>query len=103
LQFTISGKHVEITKAIKSYAQKKTAKFPRYYDSINRVEVIIEGNEGGNASVEVIASAEHSKLFIVKETGENTYACIDAAVRKLQRQLRRIKGKERDDKRADSV
>jgi putative sigma-54 modulation protein len=103
LQFTISGKHIEITKAIKGYAQKKTAKFTRYYDSINRVEVIIEGNEGGNTSVEVIASAEHSKLFIVKETGENTYACIDTAVRKLQRQLRRIKGKERDDKRADGV
>jgi putative sigma-54 modulation protein len=101
LRFTISGKHIDITEAIKSYAQKKTAKLPRYYDSINRVEVIIEGNKGGNVSVEVIAAAEHNKIFIVKETGENAYKCIDIAVHKLQRQLRRIKSKERNHKHAD--
>ena len=96
--FTISGKHIEITEAIRRHAEEKTSKLPRYYNSINQVEVIIDGSKSGNVSVEIIARGEHSKVFIVTETGEDAYRCIDVAVRKLERQLRRKKGKERDNK-----
>jgi len=100
LLITISGKHIEITEAMKRHAEEKTAKLPRYYDSINQVEVIIDGSRRGNVSVEIIARAEHSKVFVVTETGEDGYRCIDIAVHKLERQLRRMKGKERDNKHA---
>ena len=96
--FTISGKHIEITEAIRRHAEEKTSKLPRYYDSINQVEVIIDGSHGGNTSVEIIARGERSKVFIVTETGEDAYLCIDVAVRKLERQLKRKKSKERDNK-----
>ena len=96
--FTITGKHVEITESIRNYAEEKTEKLPRYYDSINRVDVIIEGNEGGKPSVEIIASAEHSNVFVAQETGDDTYGCIDAAVHKLERQLRKKKEKQRNNK-----
>jgi putative sigma-54 modulation protein len=98
LLFTISGKHIEITEAIRRYAEEKTSKLPRYYNSINRVEVIIDGSQNGNPSVEIIARAEHSKVFVVTETGEDAYKCIDVAIHKLERQLRRKKGRERDNK-----
>jgi len=100
LLFTITGKHIEVTEAMKHHAEEKTSKLPRYYDSINQVEVIIDGGKGGNVSVEVIARAEHSKVFICTESGEDAYGCIDIAVHKLERQLRRAKGKERDNKHA---
>lgn len=98
--FTITGKHIEVTEAMKRHAEEKTAKLPRYYDSINQVEVIIDGGQGDNVSVEVIARAEHSKVFVCTEAGEDAYGCIDIAVHKLERQLRRKKGKERDNKHA---
>ena len=96
--FTIRGKQIDITEAVKTHAEEKTAKLPRYYDSINQVEVMIDGNKGGKINVEIIARAEHNKIFIVTETGQDPCRCIDGAVRKLQRQLRRQKGKERDNK-----
>ena len=96
--FTISGKHIEITEAIRRHAEEKTSKLPRYYNGINQVEVIIDGSQGGNTSVEIIARGEHSRVFIVTERGEDAYRCIDVAVRKLERQLRRKKGKERNHK-----
>lgn len=101
--FTISGKHIEITEAIKVYAEEKTSKLPKYYNSINQVEVIIDGGEGGNTSVEIIARAEHSKVFVGTKTGEDAYRCIDLAVHKLERQLRRAKSKERDNKHANGT
>lgn len=96
--FTISGKHINITEAMKLHAEEKTAKLPRYYDSINQIEVVIDGSEGGNVNVEIIARAEHSKVFVVNEAGGDAYGCIDVAAHKLERQLRRAKGKERDNK-----
>ena len=96
--FTISGKHIDITEAIRRHAEQKTSKLPKYYNSINQVEVIIDGRQGGNTSVEIIARAEHSKVFVGSETGEDAYRCIDMAVHKLERQLRRRKGKERNHK-----
>ena len=100
--FTISGKHVEITEAIKAHAQEKTSKLPKYYNSINQVEVVVDGGQGGQTSVEIIARAEHSKVFVGTEIGEDTYRCIDMAVHKLERQLRRAKSKERDNKHSGS-
>lgn len=96
--FTISGKHIEITDAIREHAQDKAEKLPRYYNSINQVEVIVEGNDGGMPSVEIIARGEHGNFFVAKETGEDTYACIDVAVHKVERQIRRKKEKERNNK-----
>ena len=98
--FTISGKHFEITDAVKTHAEQKTSKLPKYYSSINQIEVIIDGAQGANTSVEIIARAEHNKTFIATETGENPFRCIDMASHKLERQLRRKKSKERDNKRA---
>jgi putative sigma-54 modulation protein len=96
--FTITGKHIDITEALRRHAEEKTSKLPRYYNGINQVEVIIDGEAGGNAGVEIIARGEHSKVFVVTEKGEDAYRCIDVAVHKLERQLRRKKGRERNNK-----
>lgn len=101
--FTISGKHIEITEALRKHAEEKTSKLPKYYNSINQIEVIVDGGEGSNISVEIIARAERSKVFVGTETGPDAYICIDVAVHKLERQLRRTKSKERDDKHAGDV
>ncbi len=95
---TITGKHVEITDAIRAHAEEKVEKLPRYYDSITQIEVVLEGNEGGKQCVEVLVHAEHNDLLIAKETGTDTYACIDAAVHKMERQLRKAKEKQRGHK-----
>ena len=99
--FTITGRHIDVTEALKNYAEEKTAKLPKYYDNINRIEVIIEGSKSDNVTVEIIAKAEHNKIFIVKETSEDAYKCIDIGVHKLERQLRKQKDKERNNKHID--
>ena len=84
--------------AIREHAREKTEKLPKYYNSVNQVEVIIDGSDGGNSSVEIIARAEHSNVFIAKESGDDTLTCIDMAVHKLERQLRKKKEKQRNNK-----
>jgi len=98
LLFTITGKHIDITEAIRKHAEEKTSKLPKYYSVINQIEVIINGEPGGNISVEIIARGEHSNVFIGTDRGEDAYQCIDVAVHKLERQLRRKKSKQRNSK-----
>jgi putative sigma-54 modulation protein len=98
LQFNMTGKHVEITDALRKHALDKVSKFPRYYNNINQVEVKIERNEGHLPTVEVIARGEHSKLFVATESGADVYACIDLATHKIERQLTKMKARERDNK-----
>lgn len=102
MHFTITGKHIDITDAIRAHAQEKASKLPKYYDSIDNVEVLVDSSQGGgNITVEVIARAQHSKVFVGTESGQDAYQCIDMAVHKIEGQLRKIKGKERDDKHVD--
>ena len=98
LQFDISGKHVEITEALRKHALDKVSKLPRYYNSITKVEVKIERAEGHLPKVEVIARGEHNKLFVATESGADVYACIDLATHKIERQLTKKKTRERDNK-----
>jgi putative sigma-54 modulation protein len=100
--FTITGKHFDITDRIRAHAEEKTEKLPKYYNSINQIEVIIEGN-GADHGVEIIARAEHSNVFIAKEKGDDTLTCIDMAVHKLESQLRKKKEKERNNKHITGV
>lgn len=95
---TVTGKHIEITDAIRAHAEEKVEKLPRYYNSISHIEVVVAGNEGGKQSVEVIAHAEHNELLVAKEIGTDTYMCIDMAVHKLERQLIKTKEKQRGHK-----
>lgn len=98
LQIVVTGRHIDITGAIKSHVEEKVSKLPRYYDGINLVEVIIDASDNVNKSVEVIARAEHSKVFVATEHGDDLYTCIDMAVHKVERQITKSKTKERDNK-----
>jgi putative sigma-54 modulation protein len=104
LNIRIIGKHVDVTDAIKAKIEEKVSKLPKYYNSLNDIEVIVEGNEGGIAgSVEIIARAEHGHVFVAKQTGEDIYACVDEVVKKVERQLIKHKQKERDNKHSGIV
>jgi putative sigma-54 modulation protein len=90
---------VNITDAGRTRIEEKISKLPRYYSSINDIEVIVEGNEGATAgSVEVIARAKRNHVFVAKHVGQDMYACVDEVVKKIERQLKKHKQKERDNR-----
>lgn len=96
--FTMTGKHIEITEALRRHAQEKADKLPRFYDHISQVEVVLEGGQGGMPSVEVIARMEHAESTVARESGPDAYMCIDMAFHKIERQLKKTKEKQRNNK-----
>ena len=98
--FTITGKHIEITEPLRIYAQEKTGRLPRYYDSISHIDVIVEHEARADKKigVEIIARAKRRRIFVVTEAGNDVFKCVDSAVQKLEQQLRKTKTKERERK-----
>ncbi|NLK42587.1 MAG: ribosome-associated translation inhibitor RaiA [Planctomycetes bacterium] len=95
---TITGKHIEITDAMRAHIEDKASKLPRYMNLVSQVDVIVEKSTGVMQSVEIIASVEHCDDVVARESGEDLYACIDLAMHKMERQLRKLKEKQRDNK-----
>ena len=47
MQIKFSSKHVQVTDAIEAHASKKIEKFPRYFDRVSQVEVVIDRDKPG--------------------------------------------------------
>ena len=97
MDFKISGRHVEITPAIREFAQKKTDKLHRYYDRIQEITVVVDKRDN-HFDVEILVEIEHHDPVVARHTGDDVYACIDQNIDKLERQLTDLKEKLRNRK-----
>jgi putative sigma-54 modulation protein len=87
----IVSRHMEVTAPIKSYAEQKAGKLTKYYDRISEIEVVLDSGKDKTTKekirVEMMVHVEHSNTLIAHHDVGDAYACIDACVDKLERQL----------------
>ncbi len=83
---TVSSRHMEITPALKRYAEQKAGKLTKYYNRIQEIEVVLDSNKDA-VRVDMMVNGEHKNMFIATHNEGDAYACIDACVDKLERQL----------------
>ena len=95
MEITVSGRHLEITPAIRQYATEKVGKLPRYFDRVQQISIIADKQDNHTFNVEIIVDAEGHDRFVGRSTGPDLYAGIDACVDKLERQLTDHKEKTR--------
>jgi putative sigma-54 modulation protein len=98
VNITITGRHLEITPAIRQHAEDKANKLTKYYDLIQEIEVILDGSEAKQKRAEMVVSAEHRNMFVAHHEGEDLYGCIDQAAHKIQQQVTQHKDKFRNRK-----
>lgn len=94
---TVSSRHMDVTEALKTYAEQKANKLNKYYDRIQEIEVVFD-NGKDTTRVEIIVNAEHKNLFVAHHDDADAYAGIDGCVDKLERQLSDHKKKVRNRK-----
>ncbi|HHT9117391.1 MAG TPA: ribosome hibernation-promoting factor, HPF/YfiA family [Candidatus Hypogeohydataceae bacterium YC38] len=92
MDIIVSGRHINITAAIKSYAEKKASKLEKFFDRVIKVQMNLNV-ESDRHTAEMIVSAARGSMLIAEVTDHDIYAAIDRAVDKLERQLTRHKEK----------
>lgn len=102
MRINIIGRRLEVTEAINDYVEKKINRLSKYYNRISEIEVILD-EEGLVKKVEILIKADHAQKFIISESGEDLYACVDVGLDKIERQLTRFKEKSRNRKGRTSV
>jgi len=91
MQLNISGHHVDITDALRSYVSDKLGKLERHYDHMTNVYVVLSVEKLQNRA-EATIHVSGGEIFADADC-DDMYAAIDALTDKLDRQL--IKHKEK--------
>ncbi len=91
MQINITGHHVDITEALRSYTSEKMAKLERHFDHVTNVHVILTVEKQAQKA-EATVHVSGADLFAQHQT-EDMYASLDGLVDKLDRQI--IKHKEK--------
>ncbi|MBK1873403.1 MULTISPECIES: ribosome hibernation promoting factor [Marinobacter] len=91
MQLNISGRHVELTPALKDYVAEKFERLERHFDHISNCQVTLEVDKVrqiADATLHVVGGEIHAKA-----ENEDMYAAIDGLVDKLDRQILKHKEK----------
>lgn len=91
MRVNVKGKNVEVTDALEKYAEKKVEKLGKYFPSIKEANVTQSVQRNWHI-VEVTLEGD-GILLRGEERTDNMYASIDQVVEKLERQIKRFKGK----------
>ena len=88
---TVKGKNVEVTEALKRYAEKKIQKLEKYFRDIKEAQVT-QSVQRNWQIVEVQLEGD-GVLLRGEERTDNMYASIDQVVEKLETRVKKFKGK----------
>ncbi len=91
MQTTITGRHLDITPALRSYVHEKFERLQRHFDHISNSHVILSV-EKERQKAEATVHVNRGNLFAEVEH-EDMYAAIDMLIDKLDRQLKKHKEK----------
>lgn len=94
----ITGRHVEITDAIRNHAEEKISKLDRYYDKLAKVAAVVTKPDARQFEVELIAHIDGTDHMVATASHEDLYHGFEAAVNKMERQLTDHKEKLRNRK-----
>jgi putative sigma-54 modulation protein len=94
MQLSISGHHIDVTEALKSYVEEKLQKLERHYDHITNAHVILTV-EKLQQKAEATVHISGAEVFADADCAD-MYAAIDKLTDKLDRQILKHKEKTQD-------
>lgn len=90
------GRNIEVTEAMRNYAYEKLERLARFSDQVTHTKVVMSYKHGENsgepAKVEVQLNIP-SGMVRAEERDIDTYVAIDKVMDKLERQIKRHKGR----------
>jgi putative sigma-54 modulation protein len=96
MRIDVVGKHLDVTPAIRTHAESKAEKLPRYYDGVQQITFTLARADHlrkGDFQVELVIDVEKHDDFVCHAQDQDLYVAIDAAVAKGVRQLTDFKEK----------
>lgn len=94
MRFNIRGENIEVTPALRDYAEKKVQKLEKYFTETPNADVYVNLKVYNNNFTKVEVTIRLPRLVLrAEETNTDMYAGIDLVADKLERQIRKYKTK----------
>ncbi len=98
MRLQVKGKNVELSPALKDYAQKKLGKLEKHLNDSARVELELAAERNPSIGANQVAEATiwtKGPVLRARESSQDMKASIDLLVDKLERQAQRLREKRR--------
>lgn len=94
MQINITGRHVEITDALRSYITEKFKRLERHFNSVGNIHIILSVEKDRQKA----EASFHVKKKDIYAESENMdmYVSIDSLIDKIDRQIKKHKEKSTD-------
>jgi len=92
MQFAVTFRHMEPTDALKAYARERMERVRKYLPDPISCHVVLS-TERHNHRIDVTFQLHNGLSVAGHETTENMYSSIDLCIAKIERQVRKYKGK----------
>ncbi|HEX2098216.1 MAG TPA: ribosome-associated translation inhibitor RaiA [Rubrobacteraceae bacterium] len=102
MQISVKGRNISVTEALERYATEKVERVRKFFDdgrSVSRVEVELVHERNPAISEPEVAEATlfiNGTVLKAREVSSDMYASIDRMSDKLERQVRRYRGRQLD-------
>lgn len=99
MNLTISGRHLEVTPAIRSYVESKLDRMKRNFENVIDISVLLavdnvsEKEKSQRAEIKLNMSG---KTLFAESVAHDLYAAIDTLMDKLDRQINKQKTKSKE-------
>ncbi len=86
---SITGRHFELTEAIKNYADAAVDVLDKYNLDITTANTVISKSEKKGFTVEFIVNLKEKNTIVITQNDKDVYAAIDLAIERVKKSLRR--------------
>lgn len=96
LHIIVQGKHMQVTPALREYAEEKLGRIVRYFDQVHGAQVVLSVERHGNLGrAQVVEVTVHGDGLVLRgeEASPDMYASIDLVTEKLKKQIEKYRSK----------
>ncbi len=91
MQINVSTRHGQLSEAAQNKIKAKAEKLNRFFDRLTSIALTVDVKDPENPAVDIQVSAEHKHDFVAHEKGTELMAAVDAAIQKMEQQIRKYK------------
>ena len=94
MRIDVIGRNIEVTDALRQYAETKASKLTKFFDGLQSITVTISKTNGHHTpdyTAELVLAVVKHKDFVSHGTAQDPYAAMDSVVEKGERHLREFK------------
>ena len=98
MQVAITSRHGTLSPGAHEHIARKSEKLLTYFDRVTAINVTVDFSND-RINVEILVDAEHRHDLVASESGDNVIPVFDAALHKMEQQVRKYKEKIQDHRR----